>query len=148
MQKLPIVLLLSVLLLSCNQAEQPEFISESIEIRYQEPSELIAGNPVDVWLINTSKHCLQFDLLDGMKIFVRQEEQWIEIANSVKFIGDSTVTLMPKGDFFSETLINIRPDFTTLAISTPTDAYALLTGYLCNDNTIQIQKEIPFTINP
>jgi hypothetical protein len=148
MKNFHVVVLLSVLLLSCSkQTIEPEVISESIKITYQDTGP-IAGNPVDALLTNTSKYCIKFDLLNGVKLFAKQKEKWVEIPNLVEFIGTSTITLMPEGNLSSEASVIIGPDTTTLIITTPIDAYALLTGHLCDDETIQIQKKIPFTIDP
>ncbi len=143
-----IFLFLASLFTSCKkQAEQPELISAAIEIQYQNVDG-IAGNPVDALLINNSEYCIKFDLADGLNIFVGQNEKWIEIPNLVEFLGDSVLILQPKGNLSSRGSVNLRPDMANLVIKSPTEAYALLTGYLCDDDNIQIQKKIPFTINP
>jgi hypothetical protein len=148
MKKTPVVLFLSVFLLGCSkQAIQPEVISESIKISYLDTGP-IAGNPVDALLTNTSEYCIKFNLQDDIKVFAKQKEQWVEIPNLVEYLGDPTMILMPKGDLSSEGTVILGPDIDTLVINAPTDAYALLTGHLCDDDTIQIQKRIPFTINP
>lgn len=141
---------LSALLVGCfQQTKQPEVIAASLEIRYQDTSEISFGTPINVWVKNTSNYCIEFPLKGEVKaVYAQQKEKWVEIPNLVKRAGNQNLVIKPKGDLFSERMVLISPDVSSLSIDGPTKFYALLAGYLCDDHNIQIQKEIPFTIVP
>lgn len=140
---------LFVFLCSCStSASQPKDIAASIEITYQPSSTIKRGSDLDVWLKNTTKYCLEFPAVDGMKVYAQQKERWVEIPNLVTVIGNQIVKLKPAGDFWDANVFTISPDLASLNSNEPIKFRAVLTGYLCEDHTIVIEKEIPFTVTP
>ena len=55
---------------------------------------------------------------------------------------------MPNAGTNSESLVYILPDTSNLVITEPIDSYALITGSLCDDENIVIEKKIQFVIVP
>ena len=142
-------LALSILLIGCGQkAKSPDQIAESIEVIYDNSSEIPLGTRISIWVKNTSAYCVEFPLADGLSLYAYEKDVWIEIPNSVKFIGKQTITLIPNDIMSSEDQVALHPDISSLSMDKPTKFYALLTGYLCDDTTVKIQKEIPFTLIP
>ncbi len=142
-------LVLSIFLLGCGQeAKDPNQIAKSIEIIYDNSPEIPLGVQINIWVKNHSTYCVEFPLDDGLLLYAYEKDAWSEIPNSVEFIGKSTIILIPKDRLLSENRVYLHPDISSLSMDKPTKFYALLTGYLCDDHNIQIQKEIPFTLVP
>jgi hypothetical protein len=142
-------LTLPILLIGCGQkAKGPDQIAKSIEVIYDNSSEITLGTRISIWVKNTSAYCVEFPLSDGLSLYAYEKDAWIEIPNLVEFIGKQTITLMPNDILLSENQVVLNPDISSLSMDKPTKFYALLTGYLCDDKTVEIKKEIPFTLIP
>ena len=142
-------LVVAILLSSCaRQIEQPDAIAGSIEIVYVTSSEMTVGDQMEVSLQNKTKYCIQFPLVDGLNIYAEQDGKWVESRNLVTILGDQNWVLRPKDELLSERSVYIQPDIAHLEIHAPTRFYALLQGYLCDDESVKVQKEIPFTMIP
>jgi hypothetical protein len=135
---------------SCsNELSQPTDIATSIEITYQTGPEISPGGEVLAWINNTTDNCINFPTDFGIKVFVLQGEDWLEVQNLVTYESDEPqVVLEPKGEMFSRNLVHIWPDVSSLIITEPVDSYALITGHLCEDENYAIEKKIPFVIIP
>jgi hypothetical protein len=140
-------IIFAVVLSGCGKPD-PKSISDSLEIIYDNTSEIPLGNRISIWIKNTSNYCVEFPLKDGTKLYAQQNGTWVEVANNVEFIGSQVITLKPNDEMFSEDQLSIHPDVSNLDIRKPIKFRALLTGNLCEDKTMQIQKEIPFTLVP
>ncbi len=137
------------LLTSCSKnSDTPIAISNSIEIAYSPSSEMEVGNQMEAILINKTKHCIQFPLVDGLEIYATQNGTWVKVPSLVTILGDQNLYLEPKGKPLSRRSIDIQPDISSLEIQNPTSFRVLLTGHLCDDESIKIEKEIPFTVGP
>ncbi len=141
-----LIVFLPTLLFSC--AVQPKDITASLEVVYPKTSEFHVGAPVDIIINNTSNYCVVFSLKDGLTIYAEQSSGQVGIANLVEFIGSQDWVIKPKGDLYSSRLISMYPDLSNLSITSPTKFYAKLTGHFCDDESVQVKKEIPFTIVP
>jgi hypothetical protein len=131
-----------------NEPSQPAEIASLIEIVYQTGPEISAGGSVDAVLENKSNQCIHFPVDLNTKVFVEQHGDWIEVENQITYLGDSPVLLQPKGDIWSSTLVYIQPDTSELTVTEPVDSYALVTGNLCENEDVVIEKKIPFVIIP
>jgi len=127
---------------------QPTNIASSIEITYQAGPEITPGGEVLAWIDNTTRSCISFPPDFGIKVFVQQGEDWLEVPNLVTYVSEEPQILDPRGSLFSRTLVHVWPDVSGLVITEPVDSYALITGTLCDDESYAIEKKIPFEIVP
>ncbi len=138
-----------ILLSGClKQSDAPTMIANSIEITYSPSPEMKVGYQMEVLLKNTTKYCVQFPLVDGLEIYANQNGAWVKVPNLVTILGDENLYLESKDKPLSRRSIDIQPDISSLEIQNPTSFRALLTGHLCDDESIKIEKEIPFTVVP
>lgn len=134
---------------SCSELSgQSTEIADFIEISYQTGPEIEVNQDLTVWLKNNSKYCISFPVDFGLKVFVEKDNGWFEIQNLGTFLGDQPILLKPKGDIFSENVIDVRPDVSNLSLNKSTNFYALLSGHLCEDETKVVEKKIEFVIVP
>ena len=142
-----VTLLLSILILGCGN-KTPEEIASMIDVSYPALQEVPVGLGMDIELKNESKYCVMFPVVTGMTIYTVQDGKEIEVKNLVVIMGSENVPLGPKGEVFSMRFINIVPDTSSLSIKEPTQFFARLNGYLCDDESVKIVKEVPFTVVP
>ncbi|HNB55297.1 MAG TPA: hypothetical protein PK530_25320 [Anaerolineales bacterium] len=143
-----IVLLFSMLLIGCGNNRTPDVIATMIDVSYPASREVPTGSGIEIQLTNESEYCVIFPVVTGMTIYTVENGEEIKVGNLVVVMGDENVPLGPKDEIFSMRQISIVPDTTGLSISKPTQFFARLTGYLCDDESVKIIKEIPFTVIP
>ena len=119
-----------------------------IRVSYPASQEVPVGLGMDIELKNESKYCVMFPVVTGMTIYTVQDGKEIEVKNLVVIMGSENVPLGPKGEVFSMRFISIVPDTSSLSIKEPTQFFARLNGYLCDDESVKIVKEVPFTVVP
>ena len=138
-----------MLLYSCStNGTNSEDIASSIEIKFSNSETFLIDDPIELFLVNKSSSCIVFPLVDGLRIYTQQNGKKVEIKNLINNMGSQDLILYPKGEILSTRSLDLRPDITGLKIDKPTDFSVILTGYLCENEAIQIQKEILVTITP
>jgi hypothetical protein len=123
-------------------------IADSIDVSYQTGPRIGVNQDLTVWIKNQTAYCVSFPPDYGIKIFAETSDGWTEVSNLVTFVGNQPRSLKPKGDIFSERSIDVRPDVSALMLSQPTNFYVSISGHLCNDETVLVEKEIPFVVVP
>ncbi len=142
-----ITLLFSMVLLGCG-SKTPDEIASMIIVSYPATQEVPAGLGMQIRLINDSEYCIMFPVVTGMTIYTMQDEKEVEVKNLINTIGNENVNLNPKDEIFSTLTIGVVPDTSNLSITAPTQFFVRLSGYLCDDESVKIIKEIPFTVVP
>lgn len=142
-----ITLLFSIVLLGCG-SKTPEEIASMITVSYPASQEISAGLGMQIRLINESEYCIIFPVVTGMTIYTMQDGKEIEVKNLINTIGNEKVNLNPKDEIFSTLTIGVVPDISSLSITDPTQFFVRMDGYLCDDESVKIIKEIPFTVVP
>ena len=148
------ILIMTIVLSDCSSPSTPQSsdIANSIDVSY------ITGPQVDLptgvnpllsaWITNQTKYCINFPPDYGIKVFAETSDGWTEIPNRVKYISDHPVLLKPKGDIFSQHSLDAQPDLSALTLTQPTNFYVEISGHLCDDEKVIIEKKIPFVVAP
>lgn len=143
------------LLSGCNTPEtqniSDEDISNLLDITYIKGPEIIKGEYVAVTLENKSDYCLSFPSDYGIRIFGEMNGELIEIDDLMETIGEYKETpeiVDYKYGLFTTMSIIFVPDTQKLALLEPTDFYAIISGTLCEDDSVSITKKILFTVLP
>jgi hypothetical protein len=142
-----IAVIIVILLTGC-RSKDPEEISSTIQVSYPISQEMPVGSGISIELTNRSNYCVVFPIVTGMKIYAEQGGNRVEVKNLITVIGDENLVLNPQGEILSKRSIDIAPDTSNITITEPTQFFVSQSGYLCDDNNVQIQKEIPFTVIP
>ena len=119
-----------------------------LEISYLNGSSISPTGDLEVVIRNTTSKCIKFPVGFGIKVFVVQDKKIKEIPNSVTYIGNEPITLGPKGEISATALVYFKPDTSGLILSETIEAYATISGYLCDDESRVVEENIPFTIAP
>ncbi len=149
--KLTINFLLFVVLLSgCSGSyeSQIENIPDSIEVTYETGPEISSNQNLMFWIKNQTNFCISFPRGYGIRNYAEKSDGWTEVPNLGNFLGNEPRLLKPKGDFFSEDSVVVRPDISNLGLTEPTNFYVTISGHLCDDETVLIEKKIPFVVIP
>jgi len=141
---------MTLAIISCSDSseQQIENIADGIELIYEMGPEIGRGQILTVWINNQTSFCISFPRGYGIKIFSETSNGWKEVPNLGKFIGTEPRLLQPKGDFFSEDSIDVFPDVSGLELVQPTNFYVSISGNLCDDETVLVEKNIPFVVVP
>lgn len=142
-----ITILFSILVLGCGN-KNPEEISSMIRVSYPVSQEVPLGLGLEIELTNESKYCVIFPQVTGMAIYTMQDGKEIEVNNLIVIMGSENMPLEPRDEIFSKRSIDVVPDTSNLSITSPTQFFVRLNGYLCDDESIKIVKIIPFTVVP
>ncbi len=148
-----IAILAIVLLASCG-APDPQEVEDSIVIFYsddgifQQGNQVKAGWGLEARVVNRSDYCVFFPYDYGIKIYLKAGEIETEIANTVTYLNPEDVRLVEKNNVGSQGAIVLRPDIANIAIDAPQEFRATITGHLCDDQTVEITKEIIFFVVP
>ena len=144
-----VIATISVLLLGC-ASKNPEEIASKIQVDFPVSQEIskASGTGWDVELTNESNYCVIFPLVTGMTIYTELGGKQLEVENMVNIIGSENLYLNPRGEIFSKMSVGILPDISNVTIEKPTQFFARLSGYLCEDENTNIIKTIPFTVTP
>jgi hypothetical protein len=142
-----ITILLSILIFGCGN-KNPEEISSMIRVSYPASQEVPVGLGVEIELTNESKYCVIFPQVTGMTIYTMRDGKEIEVNNLIVIMGNENMPLGPKDEIFSKRSIGVVPDTSNLSITSPTQFFVRLNGYLCDDESVKIAKVILFTVVP
>ena len=148
--KLNILLFFIMILYSCSSSpkSQVENIADGIEVSYETGPKIGQNQILTFCIENQTQFCFSFPRGYGIKIFSKTSNGWIEVPNRGKFLGTEPRLLKPKEDFFSEDSVDVFPDISGLGLVQPTDFYVSISGSLCEDETVVIEKKIPFVVAP
>jgi len=143
-----LIILIFILTGGCSTlSNQPlDNIADLLEVSYPAGSEVSQSQVLSVLISNQTNYCFSFPPDYGAKLYVNVNNNWMQIPNKIKVIGDSPVLLQPKGDIFSEGYINVFPDVTNIKSVNSMELYVLISGHVCNDSQFLIEKKIPFTV--
>lgn len=139
--------IIAFILISCDRTiPHPEDISNMLLINYEE-SPIIAEGFV-IRIDNNSKYCVQFPIGYNLKIFIETIDGITEIPNATRYIGEYPNQLEKKGDPQSSIFITFMPIIQDLLLIESGDFYVEISGNLCEDSSVIIQKRIPFEVKP
>ena len=130
------------------KGDSPESISDSIDLTYQTGPNIFPNDFVEIRITNQTNFCIVFPVDFDIKVYLKQSENWLQVSNLVTDIGDRPVILEPKGEMFSVAIVLIKPDISNITIKEPIESYGLITGHLCDNENIVIEKKLPFLITP
>ena len=136
-----------IIISGCN-GKSPETIADSIDLIYQIGPNIMPNEFVEIRIINQTNYCIVFPIDFETKVFLKQDDGWVQVSNLVTNIGDGPQILESKGKMFSVAIVLIKPDTTNVVIEKPIESYALITGHLCDDENFVIEKKLPFVITP
>lgn len=144
-----IAIVMAISIVGCSKTnEQPIDIVNSIQIDYETGPKINTNQYLTVWLVNHSQSCVLFPADYGIRIYTETENGYVEFPNLVRYIGTQPRKLQPNGEVYSERSVDLRPDLAGFTISKPTSFFATITGHLCNDETIIIEKRVEFIVSP
>lgn len=123
-------------------------IADDITVSYETSAQITPNEDLVFWIKNQTDFCIVFPPDYGIKIFSETSNGWKQVSNLVNYLGTEPRLLQPKEDFSSEDSVFARPDVTGLVLVKPTNFYVSISGNLCDDNTVLIEKKIPFTVTP
>jgi len=123
-------------------------IAKLINISYKIGPNVSDYKVIEVELNNTSNYCIEFPPDYGIKIYMDENGKITEIGNNTTYIGDKPRYLQPKGNIASKRGILFSPRVSDQKIIDSIIFYAEVTGQLCNDPSIIIQRKIPFSVSP
>lgn len=126
-------------------------IAKDIQITYETGPKIGLSDSLDAVVKNNSKNCIEFPIDFGLKILMEKNDAWIPVFNLTKYEaqpGDTSVILDRKGTIFSEKMIVAEPDLSNITLSGATNFQANISGHLCEDKSITINKSIPFVVSP
>lgn len=150
-EKIWFVNLITIIFFLCScssNGSDPASIASSIDVKYPVSEEFLIDSQIEVFLINESAFCVAFPLDDGLKIYAQENDEEVEVENLIINIGSQDLILYPKGKMLSTRSLDLRPDTNHLKMEKPTKFKVILTGYLCEDENVQIQKEFLLTSMP
>ena len=146
---------LVVVLSGCSTPEtqiiSDEDVSNLLEITYIKGPEIIKGEYIAVTLENKSDYCISFPSDYGIRIFGEMNGELIKIDDLMETVGEYKETpeiVDHKYGLFTTMSIIFVPDTQKLVLLEPTDFYAIISGTLCEDDSVFISKKILFTVLP
>ncbi|MGB8213993.1 MAG: hypothetical protein WCE68_10590 [Anaerolineales bacterium] len=134
-----------------NSASSHDSIADAIKITYRKGTEVQIADPLYFSITNTSTDCISYPIDYGLKIIMEQNDKWAAVADTVVYQsqpGQNEVLLDPEGGVFSERVVVAEPDLTNITLAGPTNFQAIITGHLCNDKSVVIEKRVPFVVTP
>ncbi len=152
--KILLIAILAIMLLASCGAPDPQEIADSLIVYYpsnsifQRENQVMVGWGLEAWITNESEYCIVFPYDYGVKIYLKDEKAETEVANTVTYANYQDVRLAQRGDSGSRRIIPVLPDLTNIIIDVPQEFRATITGYLCDDETVEITKEIIFFVVP
>ena len=144
------IVIMTLAIISCSNSseEKNANIADSIEVSYQTGPQIGVHQDLTIWIKNQTDFCISFPPDYGIKIFSETNNGWKEVSNLVNYLGTEPRLLQPKEDSSSEDSVFARPDVTSLGLVKPTNFYVSISGNLCDDKTVLIEKKIPFVVVP
>lgn len=140
-------LIFTFILVSCEKSIiKSEDISDLLVINYE--SNPILAEGFSIRIDNNSDYCIQFPLGYNLKISAHTTDGIKEIPNTKEYIGEEPIQLEKKGNPQSSIFISFSPQTQDLSFPESADYYIEITGILCKDSSVIIQKKIPFEFNP
>jgi hypothetical protein len=121
-----------------------------IQVEFTNGPDIRPSQDLEFWIKNTSSTCISFPYDFDLKIYHENNGGWIEVKNLFQYRSTTGQDLMlqPAGELFSKRPIDLSPDLNQLKLDTTTKFKAAIQGFLCNNKTSIIKKEIPFTVSP
>lgn len=86
-----------------------------------------------LYVKNLFSECVVFSNDFGVSIWHFKNEQWLGIKNLNEELNPDKIILEPKGEFFSENVFTIFPDYNVLAAEQPSSIRVFISGRLCKD---------------
>jgi hypothetical protein len=87
---------------------------------------------ITLYIVNKTLDCVVFPYNFGVKIFVYQNQGWIEIPDNVVYAYRNNVVLDPHGGLDEGAIVAIQPDYSKLGvISNRQRMRVVLIGELC-----------------
>jgi hypothetical protein len=87
-------------------------------------------------IANETLDCVVFPYNFGVKIFIFQNKGWVEIPDNIEYADHYDIVLAPRGRLDADTLVAIRPDYTTIStLSKGQVLRIVLIGSLCINGT-------------
>lgn len=141
---------MAIAISGCSNSSEQQIanIADSIDVSYQTGPQIEVHQDLTIWIKNQTNYCISFPPDFGIKVFAEINKNWQEVPNLGTFLGNQPILLKPKGDIFAETSLDARPDVSALALTQPTNFYVLISGNLCDDENVSIEKKIPFVVVP
>ncbi|GEM_PF-5965189 len=131
-----------------NLNQSPKDIAESLDVIYIYGPDIKHGETLSLWVENDTEYCLDFSPNYNIIINVKIDKSWIIVSNSINFLNDKPDILMPVDDPASISFVDVLPDLSEYQLTKPVEAYVVISGHLCDDESFVIEKKIPFTITP
>ena len=148
-----ITVLAIMLLTSCGVPDSQE-IADSLLIYYydgifQQENQVKAGWGLEARVMNRSDYCVIFPYDYGIKIYFRKAGgEDVEVSNTVNYTFLENAPMVERIDGGSQGSIMLAPDLTNITVNAPREFRATITGHLCDDETVEITKEIIFFVVP
>lgn len=142
------------LLFGCfSPAPTPQEIEEQITIDYingllQSGNRVKHGMWLNVAISNNSKACIEYPVNYDLEIYLLEDGEEKRIADATQYIGDRPFYLKPSGEFGSLHTLSISPDLSDRNVATPLELKAKIIGHLCDDESVEIVKEVNFFVVP
>lgn len=140
-----ICLIIVLFLVSCEKNINTEDISKLLKISNDEFPVIAEGYSFRI--DNYSEYCIQFPLGYNLQIFVDTIDGIKEISNSAQYFGEAPITIEEKGSPQSSIFISFSPRTQDLSLLKSMDFYVVISGSLCDDSSVIIEKTVPFEVN-
>jgi hypothetical protein len=91
---------------------------------------------------NQATECMVFPYDFGKKIFIESKGKWIPVKDIMETNSRENVILQPRSGIG----IFVAPDLSNIVITSPTNSKVVITGHLCNNKDVVVEKTIPFVV--
>jgi hypothetical protein len=142
-----LITVLAIILCSCVKKATGAEIDNLIQLDFPHGTTLSQNNELDVEITNNFDQCIVFPVDYGLQMYMKQGKNNINLKDKSEYTGDD-VKLEPEGKIFSENVIILTPDLSSVKVTSDSSFYATIEGHLCNDEKTIINKTIPFSVSP
>ncbi len=89
-------------------------ITHNLDFTLFEKPPIIIYTGVDLYVVNKTSDCIVFPYNYGVRIFVLQNDNWIEIPDVLQHAFDHNVTLDANNGPFPDAVVSVNPDYSKL----------------------------------
>ena len=142
-----LIVVFTIILCGCSAPKSPAEISDLIKFEFPEGNTISQNGDLNILIHNYSDKCIVFPVDYGMKIFMKQGKEIIQLKDKINNIGDE-IKLEPVGEIYADDFIDFEPDLSSITINDTSEFYATIEGHLCDDDKMVIDKTIVFSVKP
>ena len=89
-------------------------IKHNLDVTLLETSPIKLFTTVPLYVVNKTSDCLVFPFNYGVRVFVLQNNNWIEIPDVIKYADNHDVILDARNGLYPDTMVSVNPDYSKL----------------------------------